>query len=65
MFWRLGHYLEELCCPYCQAKLQYRPPHLYCMFHLRRFLVTAEKGVDFRLEQAERFETVEKSLPSL
>jgi hypothetical protein len=53
MFWRLGDYLEHLCCPYCQGKLRYRAPYLYCAFHLRRFLVS-EYSVDFRLEHAER-----------
>lgn len=60
MSWRLGHYIELLCCPYCQGKLEYRGPYLYCHFHLRRFLVT-DLGVDFRLSHSERFERPAKS----
>lgn len=59
MSWRLGHYLEQLCCPYCHARLEYRSPYLLCYFHARRFTVT-DNGVDFRLEFSEPFDKFQK-----
>lgn len=63
MSWRLGHYLELLCCPYCHAQLEYREPYLYCHFHKRRFLVNGYK-IDFQFEASERFEKPQKQLTS-
>lgn len=62
MSWRLGHYLELLICPYCQGRLEYRAPHLYCSFHQRRFPVN-DQGVDFRWEKAEYAEPLRKKAP--